>query len=155
MSENMTKQSSIFSRILLASLLPFAIIFILLSILFTSGMYRSRQAVGRENIMFLANIATEKIASSFSNISRLLYLTSHNMADVVENSPESAADLEHLIHTFMQSNPEIYCAWFVFEPGIATDGESRYARSFQNQNGIITEIAAVKEDFLMDLAVSP
>ncbi len=155
MTKTMTKKSSIFTRLLLASLLPFAIIFIILTILFTSGMYRSRQAVGRENVMFLANVAMEKITSSFSNISRLLYLTSNNMADVVENSSESAAGLEHLIHTFMQSNPEIYCAWYVFEPGVATDGESRYARSFQNQNGIITEIAAVKEEFLMDPDVSP
>ncbi len=155
MTDTVTKKSSIFTRILLASLLPFAIIFILLSIFFTSAMYRNRQSVGRENIMFLANIATEKITSSFSNISHLLRLTSNNMADVVNNSAEAAEALEHLLYTFMQSNPEIYCAWYVFEPGVATDGESRYARSFQSQNGIIGEIAAVKEEYLMDPAVSP
>lgn len=155
MAKNMTKRSSIFTRILLASLLPFAIIFILLSIFFTSGIYRGRQAVGRENVMFLANIATEKIASSFANISRLLYLTSNNMADAAGKSPESLEALEHLLHTFMQSNPEIYCAWYVFEPGVAMEGEERYARSFQNQDGVITEIGAVQGELLMDPDVSP
>ncbi len=146
------KLASIFSRVLLASVLPFliTIAFIFLTVQYIIHSYVNTRI--RETVDVSARFVTNKIIDTMSGITGLMNLTAKNLSEAAADSDNARTALERIIHSLMQSNQEIYCAWYVFAAGVADPGDTWYAKSFVQEKGLIREIPAVKE--LDDMNIS-
>ncbi|MCD8139133.1 MAG: hypothetical protein LUE17_05050 [Planctomycetaceae bacterium] len=149
----MKKHGSIFTRFLVAGILPFAVVFVFAAVVLSDVIYTFNKRNLATTVSIFATNASEKITDTLSHIDALLGLTSQNMADLAGESAHPEAAVLELLHTLMESNPEIFCAWYVFSEGVLNDRPGWQARSFLKRDGVITEIPAVKE--LDDPAISP
>ncbi|MCD8349620.1 MAG: ATP-binding protein [Planctomycetaceae bacterium] len=149
----MKKHGSIFTRFLVAGILPFAVVFVFAAVVLSDVIYTFNKRNLANTVRIFATNASEKITDTLDHINALLNLTSQNMADLAGESAHSEAAVLELLHTLMESNPEIFCAWYVFSEGVLNDNPGWQARSFLKRDGGINEIPAVKE--LDDPAISP
>lgn len=78
--------NTIFSKVLLASVIPFALVFAIALLVIMNIIFNMHRSRATKNVMFFAENATEKIDDNLDHMSALLELTSRNMADAVENS---------------------------------------------------------------------
>lgn len=139
------KNSSIFTHILAATLLPLIAAFAFV-IVFVSGIVRSQNdASVRDTISFTARHVSEKVTDSLAGINGLIKLTAMNMAEVAADSEESRGLLEKINHSLMDANLDINCAWHVFAEGVVSSEKGWYARSFLRKHGVVTEIPAVEQ----------
>ncbi len=149
----MKKHGSIFTRFLVAGILPFAVVLVFAAAVLSDVIYTFNKRNLANTVGIFATNASEKITDTLSHIDALLSLTSQNMADLAGETAQAEAAVLELLHTLMESNPEIFCAWYVFSEGVLNDRPGWQARSFLKREGVIGEIPAVKE--LDDPAISP
>ncbi len=144
--------ASIFARVLIASVLPFliTIAFIYLTVEHIVHSYASTRV--RETVDVSTRFVTNKIIDTMAGITGLMDLTAKNLAEAAADTDNARADLERILDTLMQSNQEIYCAWYVFAPGVADPGGTWYTRTFVQEKGVIREIPSVKALDDMDVA---
>ena len=147
--------TNIFSRILMASVLPFALVFCLVLLAVNHIIYSYHDERVKETVIFFGEQASQKVTDTMGHIGSLLMFTSEIMADTAADSDRSRKALEELLHTFIESNPEIFCAWYVFEGGTVSEGRHWYARSFISRDGEVREIQAVTGDDLNNPGISP
>lgn len=142
---SMNRHASIFTRILLSSLIPFALVFAFTCLVVTDLIFTYNQRSVSQTISVFASHASEKITDNLGHIDSLLRLTSRNMAGLADDGAGAENAVLELLHTFMEANPEIFCAWYVFKEGVLGDQSGWQARSFLKRDGVIGEIPAVRE----------
>ena len=147
--------STIFSRILLASVLPFALVFTLVLLAVNHLVYRYHDERVRETIVYFGEYASDKVADTLGHISGMLMFTSKIMAETVDDGDQAWESLEEIIRTFIEANPEVNCAWYVFEGGVAAVGSDWYSRSFLRRPEGVVEIAAVEGEDLNNPGIAP
>ena len=145
---------SIFSRILAASIAPFALAFALALALVIGAV----NSYHRARVVDIANAFSEnaaaKVTDALRHISSSLDLTARIMALAASDDDHGRETVLEALHALMDANPsEINCAWYVFKPGAISGKTPWDARSFLRRNGGIVEIPAVEE--LDDPEISP
>ncbi|MDR0361848.1 MAG: response regulator [Planctomycetota bacterium] len=149
------RATRIFTRLLAASLIPFAIIFAVILILVGNVIYRAAETSAQHEVVNLSERIAGQVNGSMSNISGLIGFTAGHMAGIVGDSDEARRSATDLLFALMEANEDIYSAWFGFEPDVMRRG-SRYARTFnKTADGGRMEVFDVGDDVLGDPEQSP
>ncbi len=142
------KNTTIFTRILIACLLPFLLLFASLLYITTYRVYDEASTFAKHAAILFANHASEAVRSAFASTTDSLALTGQYLASMKKNSPSTKTDAEDTLKLFLESNPSLYCAWFAFERGIF--GEERYTKDFVRVGNDLKEIFDLTDELLDD-----
>jgi len=141
----MEKRSTIFLHFFLAGIIPCTIAFVVIFILVSNVVSKQSHDAVEHSVKLMAKYATEKVANSLADTSRLVELAATNIASIVADTDDSRETMEKIIRSLMQVNGHISCAWYVFDEGVASSKKGWYARSFFRREDGVTEIPAVRE----------
>lgn len=116
---------SISARILLATLLPMLVIFLVVVFAIGRIIYHSNVRAARER----AALATEKSADRAWNILQgftySLEFGSLELGQDMQLPGKAPGRPEHLLENLIQANPDAHCAWMILEAGAWDNAERR------------------------------
>lgn len=148
-------RDTVFTRIILASLIPVFLIFTMMIGTVSGIIFSENASFAREKTFGSIDHALKLTNNKFANMSSRLGLASQNMLAIDISSPDAKQNAENMLLSLLKSDDDIYCAWFVFEPG-ALDGE-RYPKKYimENGNGHILELFDFNDELLDNPDLSP
>ena len=129
-------KTTIFTRILLATLLPlvcvFAVVIVSISnIIYANSAVQARQAASRE---------AKQIAGQFSGklevMSGLLGVVSQSMAELDHTAPGARERIETMLSRLLVADPSLFSTWYAFEPGVFPGGAPAYKTLLREPEGI-------------------
>jgi len=147
-------RTTIFVRILLATLLPLVFIFILMTGVISNIIYVNSIASAKKT----ASLEAQHIARQFSD--KLDLMTAHltqmslGMAEVRPDAPEAITQIEAKNKRLLEISPSFFSTWFAFEPGLFP-GKGYVYQTLIRQNGSILPINDITPEVLQDPAHSP
>ena len=148
-------KSSVFTRIMLGGILPTVLIFASVIMLIGNAVYTT--GVNSETSMAIlrAEQTTQYLSGRFSHLPNLLNLTSELLLRIDRSTPGAEQEADDILLMFLDSHPDIYNAWFAFEPGVFREN-SRFTKSYiQYTPGMVEEIFDMDDDILDDPEESP
>ena len=123
---------------MVACLVPAVIVYTLTIFTLSNMIYRYNTEQARRSVEFFSSIVNDKVEDTLNHANALLHLTSRHMAEALDSSDNPKKSIDELLHTFLESNPNIYCVWASFAPGIVRH-ENWHVRSFIHLGGNIRE----------------
>lgn len=147
-------KTTIFTRILLATLAPLALVFVLViytisNIIYLNGLKAAEEAIGWE-----ATQISRQFAGKLDEIHALLSVVGQTLGDLDFAAPEARSTAETHLRRLIESDQSLLCAWFVFEDGLFS-GKSRYSKSFFRTTEGVREIFDLSDELLNDPERSP
>lgn len=133
-------KTTIFTRILLATLLPLVLIFSLVIATINNIIFDNGANYARETITLLATHTTHSISQKIQEMSSLLETVSHSLSDLDYSSAGSETKLSSSLSHLLETDPAIYRAWLILEPGTIPDNSDHYHKAFIQENGEIKEV---------------
>ena len=148
-------KSTIFLDILLVTLLPLAVTFLIGIAVIGNIAFRMGADAAREISQSFASSASKEVRDAFSTVAYQLDFISGSVGRIIadEDAPREAV-LEALARLMMNYNRDLYCAWFVIEPGWILE-DRRYAKAYLRIDDAIEEIPPAPDEILDDSELSP
>ena len=147
-------KSSIFTRIMLAGILPVVLIFSFVLTLISNMVYTISADSETEKALLRGEQATQFLSSRLLSMPSLLNLTSDLILNIDRTSPDAGQSAEDILVMFLSAHQDIYNAWFVFEPGVFRE-DARFAKSYIRDENGIREVFDMSGDVLDDPGESP
>ncbi len=142
---------SIFTRILLASILPLIFIFSMVVLNINRLIYNSNREFAQERTVFMTRQATARVEIALKSLSLLLDVTSKDIATALaSDSPEKQGMIDSFVRALIETDPEIYSVWLMLEPG-ALYPDKRYDIDFLRDQGTIQLIPPTPDAMLADV----
>ncbi|UQZ88495.1 hypothetical protein C4J81_04460 [Deltaproteobacteria bacterium Smac51] len=149
-------KTTIFVRILLATLLPLILVFILVISTINNIVYMHGRTYAREATEMAARQAAKQISDKLAGMSRLLSITSQSLSELDYSSPEALKLAEDYQRRLIVADPSFYSAWMAFNPGILNGGDGYYHRTLiQKRPGQIFRIHDLTDEVLSNPEKSP
>ena len=145
---------TIFARILLATLLPLALVFSLVVATISNIIYTNSTAVAKEAASRKADYMSLQISDKLDNMAGYLSIVSQAMSEVPRDYSHSRGQLDALTQRLIMADSTFLCAWFAIEPGVLP-GTEHTQKTFVRQNGIVYEADEVAVEELRDPEKSP
>ena len=147
MTKHKIQKFSTMNKTILATLAAVIIVFALmitfiLNFLFSKSIERAKD-MDTDN----ANQITNTITNNVNHISQLLSLMQKSLAAINFQSWTDATSMsaDHILISMLDLNPNLHCAWFIFNEGIYFD-DKLYTREYIQQNGVPTESFSLNAD---------
>lgn len=147
-------KTTIFVRILLATLLPLILVFSLVIVTINNIIYTNSATSAKEIAALRGREASRQISQQIRRMSTLLNLASTGMSDLNYSLPKSKRVAAGRLRTLMSIEPSFYCAWFAFEPDVFPDGQ-RYYRTIVRRGNVLSDLPYLNEQILSDPEKSP
>ncbi|MDL2279314.1 methyl-accepting chemotaxis protein, partial [Desulfovibrio sp. OttesenSCG-928-G11] len=147
-------KTTIFTRILLATLVPLALVFVLVIYTISNIIYLNGLKAAEEAIDWEARQISRQFAGKLDEIHALLSVVSQTLSDLDFAAPDGRGAAETHLRRLIESDPSLLCAWFVFEDG-SFPGKGRYSKSFFRTLEGVREIFDLTDDLLNDPERSP
>ncbi|MCC8191090.1 MAG: response regulator, partial [Planctomycetes bacterium] len=114
---------SIFSRMLLATLLPLVFIFFIVVLTIHKVIYKNHVDFARERTTLVSNQAVAQVQTFFDRVSDLLLLTSDTMELVLTEAAAARPLADGLLRDLVESQEAVHCAWMTFQPDVFVRGQ--------------------------------
>ena len=147
-------KTTIFTRIILATFLPLILIFSLVIFAINKIIYNNGVNFSRELATQTADNASNQIADLLENMASVLNFASQSLTELDHQTPEARERARGILRRLLAADPDFYCAWMAFEPGVFDDSQYHYL-SLLKDGGAIRAIDDLSPEILDDLARSP
>lgn len=145
---------SVFSRLLIACLLPLIIIFSMVIATINQIVYDQNITFADEKAKSFADETTRQINDNLANVQGLLELLNSNLLSVDPAAPNAEETASNLAKSTLMATPYAYSVWFSFEPDGFIQGE-RFSRDYVKADGQITELADLDNELLANPDLAP
>lgn len=140
---------NMFTQILLASLLPVILIFVIViatmqNIIMQNNVDNAEKSVEQT----IANLS-DNLNWRFDHLENMLKNTSIAMGSLEPNSPDTKEQLEKQLFSLADSIKYTYCTWYAFEPEVFGE-EKHYTKNYLRRNGILEVFIDPEDEFLDD-----
>ena len=146
-------KTTIFIRILLATLLPLVLIFSLVVVTINNIIYTNSANAAKETASLVARDASRQISEQIKRMSTLLNVVTTGLSDLNYNSRNSKRVVDSRLRMLMAIEREFYRGWFAFEPNVFPDDE-RYHKTIVRKNEMLTEVSDLTDFALNDPVAS-
>ncbi len=147
-------RTTIFIRILLATLLPLVIIFSLVIFTINNIIYVNDSKAVKENASLAAAYTSSQLYEKISKMDAELELLSSALSLLDYHAPDTKQHIEQLAARLLASDSTFYAVWFAFEPD-AFNGNSRFYKLFMQRNGMVKDILSFTPDDVQALENAP
>lgn len=147
------KRKSIAQKIFLACFIPLVVTLMIFLLIVTNLVYRQSTNTSREIAFMFANNISESVQSAFLDLSSSLVMTGDNLGNLRKDSGTLREEGEEHLRAFLDVNSQLYCAWFIFEPGVFAD--DYFSLDLIREDGELVEIFDFTEELLSDKEASP
>ena len=128
--------SSIFVRILLATLLPLILIFSMVIVTITRSVFRASAGAAQEKTLSFSQQSAEQVRGSFIRASGLTMLTAKDLALVADDSDGAREAALQIVKHTLENAPSAYRIRMYFPPGEDAFGTDEvFAHVVYNENG--------------------
>lgn len=128
----------IFPRILLATMLPLIIIVIVMFTAANNVIYTNGTKLSQDLANQVAAKASYQVSMLLNDMATLLGFSSRTLSLGSNKKASSRAEADRLLILLLGADPNFYCAWFAFEPGIFDADEWYYQRMIKEDGEILT-----------------
>ena len=128
-------KTTIFTRILMATLLPLLLVLALVIATINNIVYDRGAAFAQETAVLMARQFSERISEKIASTSNLLFLASRNMSDQNYDRPETRNRPAKTISSLLDADEVIFSTWFAFEPDVYPDGQRHYLTLSRDKDG--------------------
>jgi len=129
----------IFPRILLATMLPLIIIVIVMFVAVNNVIYTNGTKLSRDLTKQVSAKASYQVSMLLNDMNTLLGFSSRTLGLGSSKKTRSRAEADRLLILLLGADPNFYCAWFAFEPGIF-DADEWYFQSMIKEDGEILTV---------------
>lgn len=140
------EKSTIITRILAATLLPVCVVFALSSFSIYKVVKDKSEQFEIESARNFAEQLSSRISDQFSRMDRMALFTKAGLESLNENEAGALHAADNMLKSLLTSVPEVYNAWFVFEPG-AFPGHPENVNKRFKKSYIIGEGNKIREIF--------
>ncbi|MCD8139814.1 MAG: ATP-binding protein [Planctomycetaceae bacterium] len=150
----MTKpRLTIFTRILLATMVPLAFVFFIVLLTINGIIYQTSVDFANQRTSIMAQRVAVQAESTLASLDTMLEITAQNLLAVLDESSVDKDTVAGFLRTLMKTNRNVYAAWMVVEPGVL--GPERSGISFIREGDSISALRRIPPDSLEDPAQSP
>ena len=143
-------RTTIFFRILLATLLPLVLVLALVISTINTIIYSGGSDYARETALEAARHLSNMIADKVDASSHLLEVASKGLSRIEDyGSTEALTRPLDSITDILTADPEIYSTWFAYEPGVFPSGR-RYYRTLTRVDGTISNRTYFTDEIMND-----
>lgn len=147
-------KTTMFARILIATLLPVLLVFIVVIGTIHNILYQNEVAYSKESARIAVKHISEQAGSRLKSAAVLQNNISRGMAIIDFELPGAKQNVDGLLGTLLESNPDLYCAWVAFEPGVFP-GSGRYYKTMLRTDDGARVIPDLSDKLLDDPEQSP
>ena len=133
-----TPKSTLLTQILFATLIPMLVVFVLVLINITQAVSALGANAAREKSTYMADIVSRQMQTVFDTFAVQVNMLGKSLEIVCGESHAARETAKRLASALIESNPDVYCVWFVFEPGSFLP-ENRFKGSFLRRGGAVVE----------------
>ena len=150
MERHKIRKTPTINSAIITTLVAVTLVFALMMLLLLNFLFS--RSIDHEKNMDIedATHISVSLKDSFDYMSRLLSLTWDSL--IVNNLQQgqgiSGGSYDQVLSTILELNPDIHCAWFIFEKGAYYE-EEYYAKEYFRQNGVISEGFSLNIDEIM------
>ncbi len=149
-------KTTIFIRILMATILPLVLVLALVIATINNIIYDRGAAFARETAVLAAGQFSERISEKVAATSNLLLVTSRGLSNQVYDSPQARLRPVEAITSLLDADRALFSAWFTFEPGVYPGSEHYYKTIIREKDGDrYREIADITPQQLVNPKLSP
>ena len=148
-------KTTIFTRILLATLLPMVMVFLLVISTINNIIYSGGANFARETASMSAHQVSRQLSYKVEVMTKMLDVVSRSMYNMPFDDDEARIKPVAAINALLDADPAIYSSWFAFEAGYYPGGERYYMTQVKDEDGRHQEIFDVSPEVLMDPGKSP
>ena len=146
-------KTTVFVRILLATLLPLIFVFGLVVVTISNIIYANGAASARQAASWEAGHVVRQFTGKLDQMAGLLGVAAEAMARLDGNRTGAKDEADRLLGKLLDGDPAFASVWYAFEPE-AFGGEYVY-RTLYRERGRTREIHDISPDILRDPARSP
>jgi len=147
-------KTTMFPRILMGTLLPVLLVFIIVIATIRNIVYLNDTIYVKESVKLFSRQISEQTASKLESTAALQNNISMGLASIDFEQPEAKQSADRLLRTLLISDPKLYRAWFVFEPGVFPEDGYYYKTMLCAEDGV-QEIPHLSDELLRDSSQSP
>ncbi|MDR2579263.1 MAG: response regulator [Chitinispirillales bacterium] len=145
---------TIFTRILLACIIPLIIIFFAIIFSINSVAYNQVVSFANEKTRIFAIETAKQINDGFINVQGLIRMVEAHISRIDPNSPDAEEAITYWIESILKATPYIQCIWISFEEGEFFE-DRRFSRDFVKMGDSIAVVHDLDDDALDDPEESP
>ena len=132
------RRMSTTNKVILTTLLSVVIVFCLMTALITRTLhYNSIDTANRIDSAHAEHIV-HSASQNFAYVTGLLNFAQQSLASLYPYSGDSEDSADKTLLSIMDLNPNVCCAWFVFDKGVYYD-DRHYTRGYTKSDGIIMQ----------------
>ena len=147
-------KTTIFIRLLFATLLPLVFVFSLVIMTISNIIYINGTRTAQQTATWEAEQIARQFSVKLDTMASLLELVSQSMAELNFQAPDARKKAEALINRLLAADGSFLSTWFAYEPGVFPGGDYVY-QTLLRKDGSIEEIADITSEVLRDAAASP
>ena len=147
-------KNTIFIRLLLATFLPLAFVFVMVISTISNIIYANGTRAAKEATQWEAEQIAHQISGKLIAMRGLLTVVSQSMADLDHEGRGALQKAEVALLRLMEADHSFLSTWFAFEPGIFP-GEGHVVQTLIRDERGIREIADMAPEVLADPTRSP
>ncbi|MDR1045448.1 MAG: response regulator [Candidatus Adiutrix sp.] len=147
-------KTTIFVRLLLATLLPMILVLGLVIATIHNIVYERGANFARGMALTSARQLSKQISVKVRATASLLEVASQGLSGADYNSPEARLKPSQTLRTLLNADAAIFSAWFAYEPGTFLDGRHYYQTLIRDADGF-REIQDLSPEILRDARKSP
>ena len=147
-------RTTIFVRILLATLIPLTFVFALVILTISNIIYINNTSSAKKAASLEARQVARQFSTKLDTMAQHLILTSQAMAEVQPNAPEAIAQVKAKNKRLLEINPSFLSTWFAFEPTFFPTNTHVY-QTLVRQNGACVIVNDITPEVLQDPEHSP
>ena len=140
-------RTTIFARILLATLLPLVLVLVLVITTINTIVYSGGSVYAKDMALLAARQLSRQIADKVDASTHLLEVASRGLSRLDYRTPEALERPREDILDILAADPEIYSTWFAYEPDLFPDRQ-RYYRTLTRIDGQINHRNYFTEEIL-------
>ena len=116
-------RSTIFTRILFATVMPAILIFSLVAFAIANHIYDGGTGHLQKTAVLISDQIAERITEKLVGMNSMIEQTARDLARLDWNHRSSVLAAEQSLISLLASDPDLSGAWAAFEPGIGPDGD--------------------------------
>ena len=147
-------KTTIFIRILLATLLPLICVFTIVISTISNIIYTSGASNAQDVTFWEARQINRQLAGKLDAMSGFLRVISQGMAEIPSDAPDAGDRARHLLQRLLAADNSFHSVWFAFERG-AFAGQGHVFQTLVRLGDSVVEAHDITPDILGDPQQSP
>jgi len=143
------------NKVILTTLSAVFIVFCLMTVLVTKILHKNSIVTANRLDIAHAEHIVHSASQNFAFVTGLLNFTQQSLASLYPHLSEAKGSADKTLLAMMDLNPNVCCAWFIFEKGVYYE-DRYYSREYTKRDGVLMEAENfISEEDLAKAEVSP